>query len=316
MKGKATKHRKTSQVIPRPLPRQLNMQPVKDALAQATHLDVTARSEATRLIANYLIENGARDLEETHLGSETKFHLIQQSPQGRDITTGIVDRKSRVDNQFIITDFKTKKDSKWLKEPQWAEEIATGIQPYTYGWLASTEVKDPKVKIQIRIIAVVRSSTTVFWEKLIHVLPMHIERAKQAYQLRARTIRGMREAAKVKPSLPWNFTGRHCHDFHRPCEFLTDCTRLAASVWKGNETDYAKLGWSSDLSSSRIKPNDVIMSPSSFEVGTLCMEKYRRTHEMGARSNEELESGYDAQVGLAFHLGMDAFYKANCKLTK
>jgi hypothetical protein len=263
----------------------------------------TAKEEAIQLLGDYLNERGQDDLSERTLGVEQKFHIKQRAEGGSNYIVGIVDRLSVPaddPNTLIITDYKTKKSSKWLREEEWEREQRRGIQAVTYAWWKWK----PSTRVIIRMLGVVRSTGTPLWPYEFEYTDGDIQRVAAAYLTRGSQIRSLRKLSARTPTLAWGYTGPWCHSWNRDCEFLAYCSNQSDPhdiKWVGSKKDYTAFGVNQGT-------NDVVMSPSSYALFTGCPEKYRLQMELG-QDQGSMETGYDAEVGTGFHAGIAEFFR-------
>ena len=287
-----------------------------------------AREAAAPLIEGWVERFQTED--ETHktVAVELGFHYWLDE---NTLVIGVQDRIAQDSSGYLGCEWKTAKepkrnkdgsDSAWWNEDVWLKEISSGPQIAIYalamqkGIYFGKDVTPFRLGVQtprIMVRAAVKASDPRFWpedsrksvwkfgkDELLNV--------EAALLAKAETIR----ALKAQPNVPWQLPGKQCHEFNRECQFLeTFCKRFNPPDTEPhalffNPHDPAYEAALPFVDKSNLENEDlVILSASSYQLASSCLEKFRIIS--GARG--EKDESVALATGTAFHAGIAEYYR-------
>jgi hypothetical protein len=305
------------------------MERVIGALLEAP-VSPSARESAAPLIEKWIEVWGEKDAQDKTVAVECGFHIWVDSDT---LVIGVQDRIAEDSAGFKGCEWKTAKEPKkyangndtpWWNEGVWLREISEGPQIAIYAlamkrgiyfpkqgnpFKLSVGGKNPRVLVR----AVVKSSPPRFWpsdsgQSVFEFTPSHLAAVEGALLAKAVTIRALRK----QTNKPWQLPGKHCFEFGRECQFFEKyCGAHQAPVLPGknlffNPSDPAyQLALPYVGKDELANPELVILSASSYQLASSCLEKFRIISGAVGGKDESLA----LDVGSAFHAGVGEFYK-------
>jgi hypothetical protein len=184
----------------------------------------------------------------------------------------------------------------------------------------------------IRVRAAVKSSPPTYYpadtrDGVFRFEDRQLESTRRALLERAAMIRAAREEGEI----PWQMTGQHCfRQYGRTCPFFEKLCKPREHPTGGKPgmglspgdpgagalraaMEYHEKLWGKPKPGLESLPDPiVILSASSYELGTTCMEKYRIIS--GGLAHEEPST--DLDIGTGFHAGVGEVNKQLMKIQR
>lgn len=219
------------------------------------------------------------------------------------------------------------RDSWWWNEDIWLQDISNGAQAQIYALAlnrgvfyekdrggVAVEFRVPKPRIRVR--AAVKSNPPRFWptsgDGMYRFSDAQLDGIEMGLRIKAETVRSQRRSRIV----PWQLTGKQCHQFGNPCQFLEQCksAHYPISGMEANDKLRAQFDMSDPAAELALpfipaelieNPDFVVLSASQYTLHSDCAEKYRiiNSHLSDKGSTRQQETG------TVMHAGLAEFYK-------
>ena len=227
------------------------------------------------------------------------------------------------------------RDSSWWNESVWLREISTGPQIGLYACALSGAKFYDREGVQysflersprVRVRAAVKSNPVRFWPDengsghsgVYEFDERSLAAIRAGFIAKAEQIRCARRA-KI---LPWQLPGHQCFPFNSECPFLKKfCANREPPTnllegedkWVANfdPSDPATRLALPHIASERFdNPELVILSASSYETASNCLEKYRIiSGSLSEKTNDEDSKASGIAVGTVAHSGYAEVYR-------
>jgi len=206
--------------------------------------------------------------------------------------------------------------SRYWTEDKWLDSIKNGPQIAVYALAlnrgvfyenGSPFVLRVPTPVRERVRAVVKSAIPQFWPRdptdaWQEFDDLSLSRVVDAFRVKAETIR----AARRSQLLPFQLPGRQCTDFNRLCRYYDGCTSgsIPEDASRFDHSDPAASLALPFLGPEANGPDAVILSASSYQTYTRCMELGRR--EAMSQGKEE---SLALDTGTVVHAALGEFYR-------
>jgi hypothetical protein len=299
----------------------IDFEKIINVIATADVQSPAAKESAAELVEAWIAKKGVEDADRFKvIAVECGFHVWLDA---QTVVVGVTDAIFS-DGGIIGGEWKsTKGPSQWWNETKWLRDIGEGPQIATYA-LAQQRGKffetggDPAgftlnvTRPRILVRAACKTNPVQFWPEstngIYEFSDEKLDATVASYLNKAAAIRAMRKSGKF----PWEIPGKHCAPFGDKyiCANFEACTnqRTPQGVPKAvfDPSDPASVAAVAHLLPSEINnPDLVILSSSSYQSATRCMELYRLT--AGAYGAKESNLALD--TGSAMHAGLAEFYR-------
>ncbi len=319
----------------------INFDRILDAIL-ATDVSPTAREAGAPLVEAWVERWAEHDARVETVLVESGFQIWLDDDL---LVIGVQDRIARDDNGIFGCEWKTAKepkrnkagcDSAWWNEHVWIEEITNGPQVGIYALALNRgmyyeqdgvqgirfNVQNPRILVR----AAVKSSPVRFWPERGPAMFQYpnalLDDIANGLRAKAVAIRALRAAGIV----PWQLTGKHCFPYQAPCPYLeklcsqhihpnihpihpilnADAAQQTAALAPFDPGDPAARLALPHIPAGKLRnPNLVILSASSYETASNCLEKYRLVS--GALA--EKEKSIAMETGTVLHAGVAALYQ-------
>jgi hypothetical protein len=219
------------------------------------------------------------------------------------------------------------KDSAWWNEDIWLQEISHSAQVQIYalalnrgvfyekdrgGIATEYGISEPRIRVR----AAVKSNPVRFWPSsgtgVYRFTDTQLAGVEAGLRSKADVIRASRRVNIV----PWQLTGKQCHAFGRPCQFLEQCRsgHYPVSGMESNDKLRAQFDMSDPAAELALPfipqtllndPDFVVLSASQYTLHSDCAEKYRIINShLGPKG-----SSPEQWVGTVMHAGLAEFYR-------
>lgn len=285
----------------------------------ATEVHATlAREQAANLIEEWIRKFHEEDSKLQIRHVEMGFSIELDSDT---IIIGVQDMIGEDSQGILGHEWKTSTESKNWTEDRWLEEIQRGPQLSVYA-LAQREgtfyekgkgsfrmgVSRPRIRVR----AAVKSNPVKFWPKIPNAglssfSTEKLDTVRSALLAKAESIRALRKTAY----LPWQLPGKQCFAFGKLCGFFGKHCDLGKPPEDLAVTIFDPSDPATELALKQIdpskfeNPNLVILSASSYDLASQCMEK----HRIISGSLGEKSSDLALDIGSTFHAGIAEYYR-------
>ena len=301
-------------------------------------LDVApeAKIQASELVSAWVNKYTEIDSKERTLAVEVAFAVQVDSHTW---VIGVMDRLSLTSKaEIIVNEWKSSRaatsngysKSRWSwGEDMWLREITNSIQLPTYAlglregrFVLKSSGRPFKIKgasttdeVKVRVRAVTKESLPKFWPSSrsgVYAFDSRdVQHVKNVYINAAAFIRAGKVGAGRNAFVPWQARGRQCfNQFGRDCELFDLCAShdyVTGPYHVLDPGDPEEFDWLEKFGLTELKrdPRNVILSASSYDLFSLCKEKYRARKLVGGVGEEKSMA---LQVGSALHCGLAVFY--------
>ena len=309
-----------------------NLELIEDTMVELEDAPPLEREQAANLVASWIQKFGPLDAQLKIEAVELGFIVYVDSLTA---VIGVQDAIMSDARGYFGNEWKTAKepkkyngrDSWWWNEDVWLTDISNGAQIQIYALALNRgvfyekhtkrafEFKQPNPRIRVR--AAVKSDPPRFWPTVASGVysfnDTQLGSIERALRGKAELVRAARHANLV----PWQLTGKQCHQFGNACQFLEQCKAGHHPVSGLVANDKLQLQAQFDMSDPAAElalpfipaelianPEFVVLSASQYTLASDCFEKYRIIN-----SHLAPKGSSDAQwEGKAFHAGVAEYY--------
>jgi hypothetical protein len=300
---------------------------VAEAIAELDGCSPEAKEAAAEIVEAWMHEFAAKDRTEVTVGVELNFSIRLDEQTW---VVGVVDRLSQQGERYIINEWKTtagpSHDGKRWNAQVWLHELLHSIQLPTYvlalregqfqkkdaNQTDQTIYLEKDMKPLVRVRAATKTSPVQFWptqDNLFDFSAAEVQACRNAYLNAAAQVRLLRATDRQRV-IPWQYPGSQCfRQFGRDCEFLERCSSHDhpphSQVSQESMQRYLQTFGVEPQAAQ--DPDTVVFSTSSYQLLTLCLEKYRLLKVAQAGLVEDTTPAL--QIGTAVHAGLAKFYE-------